>query len=87
MPNSAMALVSVSNSRAFVRSVRRARRAGDVCWLRNTVSVSWAASTACFRLAWMGDDTEQLGDAVGEGGAHGRHPASSGITAAPPTFW
>ena len=45
-------------SRAAVRSVRRARRAGRDCWFRNTVSVSRAATTACFQLSCTGDSAQ-----------------------------
>ena len=41
-----------------MRSVRSARSAGLVCWLRNTVSVSPASSTACFQLSWIGLSAE-----------------------------
>src|SRR3979409_2302772 len=53
-----MALCSVSNSSDSLRSVRNARRAGEVWRLSMTVSVSAASTTACFQLLCTGDSVE-----------------------------
>ena len=39
-----------AKAEAAVRSVRSARNAGRDCWFRNTVSVSFASTTACFQF-------------------------------------
>ena len=54
-----IALNLPSGSSFSVRSVRNARSAGRDCWLRNTVSVSFASTTACFQLLCTGE-SEQL---------------------------
>ena len=41
-----------------VLQVRRARRAGELCRFSITVSVSAAATTACFQLSCTGDSSE-----------------------------